>query len=424
MEISEVFHPRRVVTGLNAEGKSCLARVEEIHPARVEYAINSPIQANLPTWTPPRTGYHRVWASDRLPVPLPSDGLTPPIDSNPTPDETPEHLRRAYAVPPPLGFRAAWVRGRGPQPIVPMHWHDSTDFKIMMAGEQGYVHDDGTEIVLRAGDVIVQNATHHAQQDFSENNAIQGYIVVGGLRVGAHPPYETLHPVQRGPVGGHRSGEIRGKQPSAPWTAPAPPPPKFRDAGTVLSMSEVERPRRIVTGNRPDGTSCVARCEEVEATDHPIFGTWFPIWGSDRLPLYFPTDGLAPPFDSFPTPEEAREALRRSHFLPPPLGYRVGIAKLDPSERPGVMHWYDSVEVYFIMHGEVTHMLDSGEAIDLRAGDVLIQNGTNHAWHNRGDGPVWLAIGAFGAVRFGAHPPLASLHPVQRGSGNRPGERR
>lgn len=424
MEISEVFHPRRVVTGLDAQGTSRLARVEEIEPARVEYAAHTPVEAYNPTWSPPQTYYHRVWASDRLPVPLPSDGLTPPIDSSPTPGETAEHLRRAYAVPPPLGFRAAWVRGQGPGPITPIAWHDSTDIKFTMGGEQGYLFDDGTELVLRAGDVLVENGTNHAHQDFSANNVFHGYLVVGGLRVGKHPPYEMLHPVQRGPVGGHRSGEIRDKEPLTPWTAPAPPQPKYLDAGKVLSMSEVDRPRRIVAANRPDGRSSVARLEEVAPVDHPIFSSWFPIWGADRLPLYLPCDGLAPPFESLPTPDEAEEALQRSHYLPPPLGYRVGVAKLDPMERPGAMHWYDSVEIYFVMHGEVSYMVDSGDAVDLRAGDTLIQNGTNHAWHNRGDAPVWLGIGVFGAVRFGAHPPLENLHAVQRGSCNRLGERR
>ncbi len=423
-EIGEVTTPRRVVTGLDAAGASYLARVEVIEPARVEYAIATPIQAYSPTWQSPRTGYHRVWASDRLPVPLPSDGLTPPIDSGPSPEETPEHLRLAYAVPPPLGFRAAWVRGRGPSPPVPMHWHDSLDVKVVMAGEQGYIHDDGSETLLRTGDVLVQNATHHAQEDFSEHHPVQGYLVVGGLRVGKHPPLENVHPVQRGPIGGHRSGEIRGKQPSLPWTARAPTPGSYPDSGKLVSFAQVERPRRVICGNRPDGVSYVARLEEVDPVPHPLLGTYFPIWGSDRLPLYFPSEGLAPQFDSFPTPEETPAALSRAHFLPPPLGFRLGVARLDPTPAAGPMHWYDAVEVYFVMHGQVTMILDGGEQLDLRAGDCLVRNGTNQAWHNRGTGPAWLAVGIFGAVRFGVQPPLENLHEAQRGSGNRTGERR
>jgi hypothetical protein len=36
-------------------------------------------------------------------------------------------------------------------------------------------------------------------------------------------------------------------------------------------------------------------------------------------------------------------------------------------------------------------MMDEGEVL-LRAGDVLIQRGTNHAWSNRTDNPATLAF--------------------------------
>jgi hypothetical protein len=36
-------------------------------------------------------------------------------------------------------------------------------------------------------------------------------------------------------------------------------------------------------------------------------------------------------------------------------------------------------------------VLDEGEAL-LRAGDVLVQRGTNHAWSNRGAGPCLVAF--------------------------------
>jgi quercetin dioxygenase-like cupin family protein len=41
--------------------------------------------------------------------------------------------------------------------------------------------------------------------------------------------------------------------------------------------------------------------------------------------------------------------------------------------------------------GEIVAMMDEGEAL-LKAGDVLIQRGTNHAWSNRTDEPAYLAF--------------------------------
>ena len=39
-----------------------------------------------------------------------------------------------------------------------------------------------------------------------------------------------------------------------------------------------------------------------------------------------------------------------------------------------------------MISGEITLVLDKGTA-DLKAGDVVIQRGTNHAWANRSDKP-------------------------------------
>lgn len=47
------------------------------------------------------------------------------------------------------------------------------------------------------------------------------------------------------------------------------------------------------------------------------------------------------------------------------------------------MHRTDSVDYAIILSGEITMLLDEGE-VHLKAGDTLIQRGTNHAWSNRG----------------------------------------
>ncbi|KAH6668268.1 hypothetical protein B0J14DRAFT_600250 [Halenospora varia] len=52
------------------------------------------------------------------------------------------------------------------------------------------------------------------------------------------------------------------------------------------------------------------------------------------------------------------------------------------------MHATPSVDLGTIVTGEVVLVLDSGEEMTLKAGDLYIQNATNHAWHNRSDQPV------------------------------------
>jgi hypothetical protein len=44
-----------------------------------------------------------------------------------------------------------------------------------------------------------------------------------------------------------------------------------------------------------------------------------------------------------------------------------------------------------VMSGEIDMLLDDSE-IHLKAGDVLVQQGTNHAWVNRGNGPCRIAF--------------------------------
>ncbi|MGB6506457.1 MAG: hypothetical protein WBE99_23795 [Xanthobacteraceae bacterium] len=43
------------------------------------------------------------------------------------------------------------------------------------------------------------------------------------------------------------------------------------------------------------------------------------------------------------------------------------------------------------MSGEIYAMMDEGEVL-LKAGDVLVQRGTNHAWSNRTAAPAVIAF--------------------------------
>ena len=47
------------------------------------------------------------------------------------------------------------------------------------------------------------------------------------------------------------------------------------------------------------------------------------------------------------------------------------------------MHRTNSVDYAIIVSGEITMLLDDSE-VHLKAGDVVVQRGTNHAWSNQG----------------------------------------
>jgi uncharacterized cupin superfamily protein len=55
------------------------------------------------------------------------------------------------------------------------------------------------------------------------------------------------------------------------------------------------------------------------------------------------------------------------------------------------MHRTRSVDYAVVLEGEIDMLLDDSE-VHLEAGDVLVQQGTNHAWVNRGTKPCRIAF--------------------------------
>jgi mannose-6-phosphate isomerase-like protein (cupin superfamily) len=60
------------------------------------------------------------------------------------------------------------------------------------------------------------------------------------------------------------------------------------------------------------------------------------------------------------------------------------------SAHPG-MHTTDTVDYALVLSGEIYAVMDEGETL-LRAGDILIQRGTSHAWANRSSAPCRIAF--------------------------------
>jgi len=59
--------------------------------------------------------------------------------------------------------------------------------------------------------------------------------------------------------------------------------------------------------------------------------------------------------------------------------------------RNPAMHRTKTVDYALILSGEIDMLLDDSE-LHLKAGDVVIQRGTNHAWVNRGNQPCQVAF--------------------------------
>jgi mannose-6-phosphate isomerase-like protein (cupin superfamily) len=68
-----------------------------------------------------------------------------------------------------------------------------------------------------------------------------------------------------------------------------------------------------------------------------------------------------------------------------------GAGAVVANARHPYMHRTDTVDYAVVLQGSITMLLDD-EDVELRAGDVVIQNGTNHAWANRGQAPCLMAF--------------------------------
>jgi mannose-6-phosphate isomerase-like protein (cupin superfamily) len=68
-----------------------------------------------------------------------------------------------------------------------------------------------------------------------------------------------------------------------------------------------------------------------------------------------------------------------------------GAAKRGRPPRHSMMHRTRTLDYALIMSGEIDMLLDDSE-VHLKAGDVLIQQATNHAWINRGKEPCRVAF--------------------------------
>ncbi|MCR6482728.1 cupin domain-containing protein [Amycolatopsis sp. OK19-0408] len=173
--------------------------------------------------------------------------------------------------------------------------------------------------------------------------------------------------------------------------------------------------RRVVTGQDTEGKARVVDDRAVE----PITSALLPgcaayrLWGRDDQPT-LPDAGTPPRAEAYyPPPGGSRfmiNTIAPGELVPPPgLDEATALAELErlmpgamAATEPGTagMHTTDSLDYVMVVSGEVTLELDDGERTTVRAGDVVVQNGTRHAWHNHGTEPCTIVGVAVGADRL------------------------
>jgi len=91
------------------------------------------------------------------------------------------------------------------------------------------------------------------------------------------------------------------------------------------------------------------------------------------------------------TPDPAAMAQEFEQQLP-------GFLQAFEPDNPG-MHTTDTVDYGIVLEGEVWLEVDDGRQVLLKPHDIVVQNGTRHAWRNRSDKPATVAFVLIGAAR-------------------------
>jgi hypothetical protein len=139
------------------------------------------------------------------------------------------------------------------------------------------------------------------------------------------------------------------------------------------------------------------------------------LWATPALPTV-PSKGEAVSAKTgyVPGPGETRfmfvtfppdAVMMRPSFDPAAAGAEVmehmpDLAAKFEMDNPG-MHTTETVDYGIVLDGEVWLELDDGKQVHLQQHDVVIQNGTRHAWRNKSQKPVKMAFVLIGANRTG-----------------------
>ncbi len=160
--------------------------------------------------------------------------------------------------------------------------------------------------------------------------------------------------------------------------------------------------RRVVTGHDPQGRAIiqedgpVPRVQRIGGEHGPLF---FEIWNTRATPAPIDRDSGEPPEQGIQLAPPKGGTRIRVLDIPPddasfelltPEQIKAHFAEVAASGAPvqpgaarhAFMHRTETIDYGIVLEGEITLIMDVGETV-VRAGDVVVQRGTNHGWANR-----------------------------------------
>jgi hypothetical protein len=168
-----------------------------------------------------------------------------------------------------------------------------------------------------------------------------------------------------------------------------------------MTDSSLRPVRRIITGDDSSGKAYIVEDKTPptltvpERPGYAVSNIWVtsdtpaPVDAPDRVAGH---KGVSPPphgtvLRVIDYPPESTDPAERRRQLAATFGSLYPDAEHNIDDQHPGMHRTATVDYAIMLEGEITAILDKEETV-LRAGDILIQRGTNHAWANRSGKPA------------------------------------
>jgi quercetin dioxygenase-like cupin family protein len=152
--------------------------------------------------------------------------------------------------------------------------------------------------------------------------------------------------------------------------------------------------RRIVTGHDAKDVAMVLIDAPASNAKFPAPGTVSTlIWSTDSAPAKIPVG----------TDAEDMGA-RIIGTAPPPQGTRFAVIDFPPGNKAH-MHRTETIDYIIVIEGEIEMDMDDS-TVKMKAGDIMVQRGTNHAWANRSTSRARVAFVLMDAEPLGIGKPV------------------
>jgi hypothetical protein len=371
---------RRVVTGNDERGRS---KVVWDGPSPGTHESNFKSRGHTDFW---------VWRE----TPPPLDGKE---DAGTWNDEFPGppgggHLRVVHwlaktgEAPPNEPYKApethgrTWDRGGGNHYNRSyMHKTQSVDYGIMLSGER-IIELDDCKLVMKPGDIVVQVGAWHLW-DSSKMGCMMAFDMISAQFVD-------------GPAGTAQGND-----------------PVMRPRPDQKLPHGVKPQRRIVTIDREAGkSSLVGDGPSPDVRTDPARPGFAlqRMWVVDGAPAKIVFETLHLPHTLEPP---AKGSVLNVVTFPPDAAWKGKVGAADVAAyfksmgSPGAstysplaphpyMQKTRTLDFGIVLEGEIVLVLDAQE-VSLKAGEIIVQRGTNHAWSNRSGKPAVVAIASHGA---------------------------